>query len=1285
MIVTRFVILCLASVLVLHIRTSAGDIIGYQTFGNLTIPTIEYEALYNIYSTTNGDWWTWAPQESGVPWNFSANANPCNDHWQGIGCNYTNSEQEVHVTMLVLPNHNMTGNFPESISNLSYLTGLALDINHLNGTIPRSIGTNLPNLTELSLTENTLHGSLPAWIGDLTKLKILSLADNHFTGPIPISYGNLTRLTDFNIAENKITGTLPAALATLTNLKTFYIFDNVFTGTIPDYLCNMVDMILLGVYLNQFHGGIPTCVGNLKQLRWFMIYGNILSGTIPPEVGQMSSVELLWMGENRLHGSIPDSVSQLTNLQQLISYENQHTGPLPKDIGNCSSLLYLEVYMNHMTGSLPWSLGFAPRLQQVIVHHNMFSHTLPASLGNLHEAVNMYLGDNHFTGTVPRTLSQLPAISELFISHNYLTGTLDGVFNSTIQINLTNVQVDYNELTGTLPEQVFLLSQLNTFVAVSNCLTGTIPEAVCTGQELVSLILDGFQSAPACRRSILPSISKSYIVHDKHQGTLPTCIFTMPKLTSLHVSGNGLMGTLPDITNVGSKLVDMKISYNSMRGTVPMAFQMVQWKNLDLSYNRFTGTLSSKFASINRDLNLNLGHLIVHYNLTNASIVLQNNRLSGKVPSVMVHQQNISILGTNLFSCRLDKRDLPGNDEDHDNYECASDSFNTPFYVFLGLTALVAAVAVVSIYHLQWERLPHSVRICLEWVQKWTLDKESLPHNFKYVCAMSDILCKMSVYCTAVILIVLVPWYTAASYYYGTYYQQYAWTVSAAFLSGSTVTAVQIFFYLALILAFVAALIYLLVEYKTTAEKVPESEVLTRQISDAPVLPTLSKGARLLVYLAFMSVNVIVVVSANVAFVYVALYESNAALLVAQLFLSLFKLMWNNFCAPFLLRFIANHVSRLTADFVTIQIIAALFNNIAIPCLVVAVVSPSCFNSVFRSPSAVDALYTYEQCTTFTSSAECILYTPTVQSTSFDPPFLYDYQCSSSLITYYGPAFVYLAIAATFGTPLVKLAGQQLLLRAEPGTFWFKVLDVTVPRILRPISYIYENRTSNDSGTPRPSESLRHTFAISYDTLQRSLFHPYFDANMFIISLLTYLGILLTFGVVFPPIALAMSVTMISVAWQAKLAVGRFLYQARELNANKFVKIIEQECKGAVTIRKISRSIFMVVCFSCTFYSLFLFDTLGDSAGVEGAYWVLILMPLFPMLIYGVVRLLRDRDDFVNFHMHVADPENNARKSEIGLPLTPMHSFTAKDANEAIDAESISKMEENTTYNVMRG
>jgi hypothetical protein len=70
-----------------------------------------------------------------------------------------------------------------------------------------------------------------------------------------------------------------------------------------------------------------------------------------------------------------------------------------------------------------------------------------------------------------------------------------------------------------------------------------------------------------------------------------------------------------------------------------------------------------------------------------------------------------------------------------------------------------------------------------------------------------------------------------------------------------------------------------------------------------------------------------------------------------------------------------------------------------------------------------------------------------------------------------------------------------------------------------------------------------------------------------------------------------------------------------------YVAVLEQECEGVGSEKVLGRSVAMVVAFSCVFYTLFLFDTLGDAVGLRGAYWVLIVVPLSAMLLSAVFTL----------------------------------------------------------------
>jgi hypothetical protein len=143
-----------------------------------------------------------------------------------------------------------------------------------------------------------------------------------------------------------------------------------------------------------------------------------------------------------------------------------------------------------------------------------------------------------------------------------------------------------------------------------------------------------------------------------------------------------------------------------------------------------------------------------------------------------------------------------------------------------------------------------------------------------------------------------------------------------------------------------------------------------------------------------------------------------------------------------------------------------------------------------------------------------------------------------------------------------------------------------------------------------------------------SPYFPYFDASQHLITLLTYLALLLTFGAVFPPLAVCFVVTMLCMAGFTRLKVGRFLCNAHAEGLMGCAAAVERECGGVGGTGLLRRSVGMVVAFSCLFYTLFLFDTLGDAVGLAGAYWVLIVVPLTVVtgvLITYLISLLSER------------------------------------------------------------
>jgi len=69
--------------------------------------------------------------------------------------------------------------------------------------------------------------------------------------------------------------------------------------------------------------------------------------------------------------------------------------------------------------------------------------------------------------------------------------------------------------------------------------------------------------------------------------------------------------------------------------------------------------------------------------------------------------------------------------------------------------------------------------------------------------------------------------------------------------------------------------------------------------------------------------------------------------------------------------------------------------------------------------------------------------------------------------------------------------------------------------------------------------------------------------------------------------------------------------------------IVDEECDKVVSENLFMNCIFMVLGVCCCFYSMFLFDTLGDTVGFYQSYWVFIVMFVLPACLYGAYRAIQ--------------------------------------------------------------
>ncbi|WP_221393622.1 T9SS type A sorting domain-containing protein [Dyadobacter sp. NIV53] len=366
-------------------------------------------ALIDLFKSTNGSSWaapTYGWDISGLPGD-----NPCG--WQGVSCN------GGRVTSISLPQKNLSGNVPASLSNLSELTYLDLAINNLTGEIPAELG-NLKKLIHFNLPYNQLTGVIPAQLGQLTSLVRLHLAANQFTGSIPLELGNLASLELLELSANKLTGGIPVQLGKLKKLRDLYLSENQLSETIPIEIGNLVNLKTIYLHNNQLTGFIPTSIGNLIVLETLHLYSNMLSGVIPAAIGNCIKLQDLSLTHNNISGSIPPELGKLINLSGLSLAGNQLSGTIPDELGLATSLIDLSLGTNQIYGEIPSTFANLTLLAWLNLSSARLSGNIPDFIGTLPNLKYLYLHSNRFSGRVP-DLKMKPEDSDINLSDNRFT------------------------------------------------------------------------------------------------------------------------------------------------------------------------------------------------------------------------------------------------------------------------------------------------------------------------------------------------------------------------------------------------------------------------------------------------------------------------------------------------------------------------------------------------------------------------------------------------------------------------------------------------------------------------------------------------------------------------------------------------------------------------------------------------------------------------------------------------------------------------------------------------
>eukprot|EP01031_Cornospumella_fuschlensis_P041619 gene41619-50790_t len=576
-------------------------------------------------------------------------------------------------------------------------------------------------------------------------------------------------LQTFNVSYNQLSGQIPDTFYNFKELYLLYLSNNKFEGTVPPSVYQLPALQYLNLYDNLLQDTISSNIGNLKQLLYFNIAGNMFHGTIPEALFALRNITQIFYAGNNLHGPLPPFTS--TNLELLRGCATAITGTIPESICSNKNLYFLDIL------------------------------------------------DNFITGTVPACLATLPKLSIFQVQINMLTGNVNHVFDSEVQTALKIVDISDNGFSGPFPSEVFKLPALVSLAAGKNCFRGTLPETVCDSNTVRTMSLDGMGASDQCLVRLWDpfDVSNAYF-GGLMSGTIPSCIWTLPNVTLLHMSGNGFTGQLPAHLRPSCSLKDVVLTHNMITGTMPDSFQKFPFEVLDLSYNKLKGHIDG------------MSNLSLSYNVSQpgATVHLENNRLTGVLPQSFDSAYNIDILTGNLFACDVKgRKSVVKHDPGNLNAICGSQELDGALSTWGVYTSVAFGILVFCGLLMRMlrgnnhiKKAYRSIKYTAEYIRevehyvKVQSRREEDGGKFTNIYQLITVLSltrRISWIVAIVGLLICAPvyvgFYLSDNDNYSTHTNRYTWIISSVFLTGQLPAAICFFLWSIIILLVIHSIV----------------------------------------------------------------------------------------------------------------------------------------------------------------------------------------------------------------------------------------------------------------------------------------------------------------------------------------------------------------------------------------------------------------------------------------------------------------------------------------------
>ena len=871
------------------------------------------------------------------------------------------------------------------------------------------------------------------------------------------------------------------------------MYRNRLSGLIPESITAMTSLVELVLQDNRLEGFEcidrlgSSCIFDMPRLQRLDISDNKLGGTLPRQIFHLPALRSVALVNGCFHGNLHDDICLATDLE-VLSLDgltssphcriNQPFHPFPYGSG--------YIVRHYMSGSIPSCIWHMPNLTVLHIAGNGLTGTLPSSLPKDSKLINVSVAFNKISGPIPNDLQEFPFV-ELCVAYNKLSGVLsyrhhvkpiddeleDNDRYPQYQDNIGSViSVEVNRLTGYVPqdfEKVETLDALNGNFFMCNkdhplpendeqssyyiCGSVNLDQSLIVVAVIAAVIILLFIAVVSIRWSRGRS---SAVMYDNEKTKDMICDNDRDE------ASENLLGNTNDNYKYysGNNFLDHSLSYtNDLKRSIDKKFML--WSSW------FEETMN---LEIRREADLR-------------SILSSNDNAS---PTVILKELN----------------------------------------VFISLLCMIR--------------------------------RSSLLLTFIIV-----------VVCTPMYLLLKLVWGDE----YSTHTNQYGWLVSSAFLSGIVPAICTLFVFLLLCCVLAYSLVTL---YPTSAEEARtvvrlsmlslrrdsehfrlsmpgltnntvESNINSPNAtpdgsfnssscvgafnSSRVTLESSSDGTRDHSYLSYRIViqavifcsiflfNVIITFSVYALYVYAFDTSTHYYVKLAmKAVLAMFQIGWNLIAVPKAVEHVANMLGDLSSKVKWLTTLCLCFNYIIAPATASLLSSSTCFADYFKEQTSVVSFYSYDICRAYSLEIEtntrfCSEVTSATFSTSFVPPFMYYYQCSSTLITTYVAVLMLEHAMIT----IIPVTVVVLLSHKRSSNYAPKWFIRSLPSIVWPPCYA-------------PEEVRRTTF-------RGAMMRP----NRMLAAFFSHFVVLITYGAADPYLAIAICMAMCSLTVLVQVLIGRYI------------------------------------------------------------------------------------------------------------------------------------------------